>query len=87
MSEDSEKREHRRRVRKWWQAVDADLPSELMPLEAIVCIKAIDGDGDVCLYTKKTKGLNVWEAFGMLSYALDDYSSATTQCAATEEDE
>lgn len=81
------KRTQRRRVREWWQAIDADLPAELIPLEAIVCIKALDADGEVCLYTKKTKNLSVWEAFGMLSYALDDYSSATTQFAATEEDE
>ena len=80
------KRTQRRRVRLWWQDIADQLPAEVTPLEAIVSVKCIDADGDVCLYTKKTPGLSAWEAFGILSYALDDYSSATIN-AYTEDDE
>jgi len=86
VSENSEKRIHRRRVRKWWQEIDASLPDGITPLEAVVSIKCIDDQGEVCLYSKKTSGITVWEAWGMLGYSMDDYSSATTQ-AAIEDDE
>jgi hypothetical protein len=79
------KRTQRRRVREWWHILYSNVPADFTPLEAVCAVKALDPDGNVNLVTVKTLGLSAWEAYGMLSYALDDFSSATIN-AATEED-
>lgn len=82
------KRVRQRRVREWWHLLYSGIPDDFTPLEAVCAVKALDPEGNVNLITVKTRGLTAWEAFGMLSFSLDDFSSATINAAnATEEDE
>jgi hypothetical protein len=79
------KRTRQRRVKVWYHDLFDAIPEDYTPLEAVVVIKALADDGNVCMVSKKTRGLAPWEAFGLLAYAMDDYSSATIN-AATEDD-
>lgn len=45
---------------------------EWTPLEAVVVIKYMDGDGVMRLHHQSTETLNAWEAAGMLLWALDN---------------
>jgi hypothetical protein len=42
-----------------------DLPDDITPLECVVTIKALDGEGTVVLYERISDGLATWEALGM----------------------
>lgn len=46
------------------------------PLEAVVIVKALDPDGDVCLITQRSEALNAWEALGMVVTTADDLRAA-----------
>ena len=81
------KRTRQRRVAAWYADLFKDIPENWTPLEAVMSIKCLDEDGDVCLATRKTSGLAPWDAYGMLSYALDDYSSSTLANACSEDDD
>lgn len=81
----------RRRVQKqrqeaWYTDLFSDVPADFTPLEGVAAIKCLAEDGNVCLMVVKTSGLAAWEAFGMLAYASDDFSSATIN-ACTEDDD
>ena len=39
----------------------ADIPEGATPIEAIVILKALDEDGDVCLYRRASEGLAPWD--------------------------
>lgn len=86
MSDDSEKREHRRRVRRWYDGLLREMPPNFTPVEAVVCVEALDSAGELCLFTAKTAGLSAWRAYGMVSFALDDFSPANL-AVPTEDDE
>lgn len=62
-----------------------ELPAGFVPLESVIVIKCLDKLGNVCLFTHKTSDLAVWEAYGMLCYAADDYASSNVY--QTSEDE
>jgi hypothetical protein len=49
------------------------------PLAAVVCIKGLDEDGDVCYWTRATEGLSTTEAQGMALGLLDDLRDARRQ--------
>lgn len=87
VSNESEKRQRRRQVRNWWQLLDRDLPADITPLEAIVSIEALDADGNLVLVNKRTRGLSPWKAWGMLQYAIEDFTAADQEEAATGDDE
>lgn len=46
------------------------LPDECQLLEAVVCYRALDADGDVCFGTRATEGLRIPEAVGMMQMAI-----------------
>jgi hypothetical protein len=46
-----------------------ELPQNIVPVDAIVLVKAIDGDGDFEWYTRYTTGVGNAEAIGMLNLA------------------
>ncbi len=48
-----------------------DIPHDATPLEAIVIVKALDENGEHCLYRRGSEGLSPWETIGMLQIALD----------------
>lgn len=81
------KRTKQRRIRAWYADLFAEIPADYTPLEAVAAIKCLDEDGNVCLVSRKTSGLAPWDAYGMLSYALDDYSSANLANACADEDD
>lgn len=76
----------RRRVRQWWAEFAKEVPDEFQILEAVVSMKCIDHQGNVCLYSRKSESLNTWEAIGMLVSAQDDLR-AMLQSACYEEEE
>jgi len=43
-----------------------DLPEQVVPLECIVLIKAIDDEGDLAFFTRNSDNLTTLEAIGML---------------------
>ena len=47
------------------------LPDDVIPLEAIVLIKAFDENGEVAWYQRLTDGLSDFEAVGALVVAAD----------------
>jgi hypothetical protein len=47
------------------------LPDGVTALECVVTIKALDEEGDVSLYERKSRGLNSWEALGMVTTLAD----------------
>jgi hypothetical protein len=51
----------------------------MQPLAAVVCIKGLDGDGDVCYWSRATEGLSTTEAQGMALGLLDDLRDARRQ--------
>lgn len=48
-----------------------DLPNNVVAVEALVLIKGLDEDGDVCFFTRTSEGLTTWEALGMLEAAAE----------------
>lgn len=46
-----------------------DLITELQPVNALVVVKGLDEDGDVCYATAATEGLSAIECLGMAEYA------------------
>lgn len=46
------------------------------PLAAVVCIKGLDEDGNVCYWSRATDGLSTTEAQGMALGLLDDLREA-----------
>ena len=86
VSEESEKRVQRRRVRLWYQALLSDLPDGFTPLEAVVSVECLDTDGNVVLLNQKTENCSAWKALGMLISASDDMRNALNSYA-TEDDE
>lgn len=46
------------------------LPDGCQLLEAVVCYRALDADGDVCFGTRATEGLRIPEAVGMMQMAI-----------------
>lgn len=72
-----QRRTQRQRQQAWYHDLFTDIPPDFTPLECVAAVKALDDEGNVTLISLKTSGLSAWEAFGMLSYALDDWSSAT----------
>lgn len=46
-----------------------DLPDNVVAVEAIVLVKGLDEDGDVCFFTRTSEGMTTWEALGMLEAA------------------
>jgi hypothetical protein len=56
-----------------------ELPGEndiMHPLAAVVCLKGLDEDGEVCYWSRSTVGLSTTEAQGMALGLLDDLRSA-----------
>lgn len=45
------------------------LPDNIVPLEAIAIVKALDEDGDLVVYIRVTKSLKDMEALGLLDGA------------------
>ena len=50
----------------------ADLPDGCTPIEAIVIVKALDEDSDLCLYRRASIGLAPWDQIGLLTVVLDN---------------
>ncbi len=48
-----------------------ELPEGVTPLEVVVLVKALDEAGDVCIYTRESATLTMWEAMGMLQMVAD----------------
>lgn len=48
-----------------------ELPDDITPLEVVVLVKALDQANDVCVYTRESASLSVWEAMGMLQMVAD----------------
>ena len=50
----------------------ADIPEGATPIEAIVILKALDQDGEVCLYRRASEGLAPWDQIGLCQIVLDN---------------
>ncbi len=48
----------------------------MQPLAAVVCVKGLDEQGDVCYWSRSTEGLSTTEAQGMALGLLDDLRNA-----------
>ena len=48
----------------------------MQPLAAVVCIKGLDDQGNVCYWSRATEGLSTTEAQGMALGLLDDLREA-----------
>ena len=46
------------------------LPEGCQLLEAVLCYRALDADGDVCFGTRATDGLRIPDAVGMMQMAI-----------------
>lgn len=55
-----------------------EMPDLMSALGAIVIVKALDHDGDVCYYVRGTEGLTSVEAMGMVHFALLQLSEGMT---------
>lgn len=51
----------------------------MQPLAAVVCIKGLDEQGNVCYWSRATEGLSTTEAQGMALGLLDDLREARGQ--------
>lgn len=70
------------------QGVDLKpLPSNVVPLEAIVLVKAVDEHGDVTWLTRGTPGMHQFEMIGALSAALDRASGVAAEMWNVEDDD
>lgn len=56
------------------------LPEDATPLEYVLSVKCLDGDAEVCLYTRRSEGLSSWEALGMATSLADDFRDALRVC-------
>jgi hypothetical protein len=52
------------------------VPEGYVVLEVVVSMRALDGDGEVCLLNHRSGGLTPWDALGMLITAADDQRTA-----------
>lgn len=82
-----EKRTRRRRAQLWYAELFREMPDDFTPLEAVAAVKCLDSTGEVCLFTAKTAGLAVWDAYGILQFAAHDFSPAMLDACSTEDDE
>jgi len=48
-----------------------DLPEGSLAIAFVVMVKALDPDGDLVLYERKSDGLTTWEALGMATTFAD----------------
>ena len=48
----------------------------MQPLAAVVCVKGLDEQGNVCYWSRATEGLSLTEAQGMALGLLDDLRAA-----------
>jgi hypothetical protein len=48
----------------------------MQPLAAVVCVKGLDEQGNVCYWSRATEGLSTTEAQGMALGLLDDLRAA-----------
>jgi hypothetical protein len=58
--------------RKYQRVFGLEVPEinpNVVPLEAVILIKAMDTEGSTTLFIRTTKGLNGWEEIGMLQIA------------------
>jgi hypothetical protein len=51
----------------------------MQPLAAVVCIKGLDDQGNVCYWSRATEGLSTTEGQGMALGLLDDLRAAREQ--------
>ena len=51
----------------------------MQPLAAVVCVKGLDEQGNVCYWSRATEGLSTTEAQGMALGLLDDLRGARGQ--------
>jgi hypothetical protein len=51
----------------------------MQPLAAVVCVKGLDEQGNVCYWSQSTEGLSKTEAQGMALGLLDDLREARGQ--------
>ena len=56
-----------------------ELPGGWSLLEAVVCLKVMDADGDVRFCSRATSGLRVPEAVGMMHLAIADQTHERVQ--------
>lgn len=63
------------------------LPDDIIPLDAIVLVRCLDGDGNRGWYTRTTKGLSACDSLGVLTtmHALE-LRRATSDYEPEEED-
>lgn len=54
----------------------APLPEGFTELERIEIVKALDADGEPCIWHSATSGLRSWEALGMAIYTADSLRAA-----------
>ena len=53
-------------------SIPGDNDDIVQPLEAVISLKGLNKDGDVCYWSKATDGLTTVEARGMALTLLDD---------------
>lgn len=49
-----------------------DLVGDLIPVDAVVILKALDADGDMTVTLQTTEGLLLWDIAGMLAFMSED---------------
>ena len=47
------------------------IPDDVVPIEAFAIVKCLDEEGRVTLFSRRTDGLMIWDAVGMLTVVLD----------------
>lgn len=53
------------------ERLSRDLPDGFTELERIEIVKALDTEGEPCIWHGSTPGLRTWEAIGMTTYTND----------------
>ena len=64
-----------------------DLDEGVTPIEVVVSLKGLDGDGRVILYERMSSGLSPWEAVGMLMTHADGLRQMLTASYESDDDD
>jgi hypothetical protein len=48
-----------------------DVPETSTPIEVIVIFKALNANGESCIYHRASAGLAIWDEIGLLTLVLD----------------
>lgn len=64
-----------------------DIPDGVAAIEALVIVKALGADNQLCLIRRSSTGLTPWETVGMLQIVLDGARDYAQDCYTSEDED